>query len=689
MFPWHLLFSKGNFLLEQSENARLKSIIKILASHRGNSYFESLVTSLSNIIPMKYIFVGVLSDDMTSIKTIALSVGGTIVPNFEYDLLHTPCHNVMGNIVCCYKDGVQKLFPQDHFLAEKKIDSYIGFPLQDVHGNPIGIMVFLNETPIYTQYEKDKSFLEIIQILVGAELSRYISELELKEREENFRVTLDSIGDGVIVTNSNSQITRINLAGEKLTGWSLSDCYGKSLHEVLTLKFEDTEEKIEYPIDDILIKKNVVNIKKKILLIDKLKNRKHITYSGAPIYNDKDNAIGAVIVFHDVTKEFDMELQLRHTQKMEAIGQLAGGIAHDFNNILTGIIGCGNIIQRKSTDKEIVETYAGHIITSAKKTSELTRKLLDFSRKGRLLSTDLDLHQIITESIEMMDHGLHKGVEIKTFFNATYSTMVGDPSQLQNSFLNLFLNACDAMEGIGELTIKTENLTIEDFQDDLGPETTNQFIEIEIQDTGEGILPENIPKIFEPFFTTKDIGKGTGLGLAAVYGSIKDHQGAIQVWSEPSKGTKFSILLPLPKKENKIKTDMISIKKALLPIKGIRTALIVDDEFLIRHSIKQLLEVSNIKILEAENGEIGVNLYQQNANEIDLIILDLIMPKMNGITVYKEIRKQNTTIPILFISGYKKELAGIPSTDQHASFLQKPFEEADLVTAINRLQVNQ
>ena len=207
MFPWRLFFSKGDFLLEQSENARLKSIIKILASHRGNSYFESLVTNLSNIIPMKYIFVGVLSDDMASIKTIALSVGGAIMPNFEYDLLHTPCQNVMGNIVCCYKDSVQKIFSKDHLLVEMKIDSYIGFPLQDVHGNPIGIMVFLNETPIYPQYEKDKSFLEIMQILVGAELSRYISELELKEREENFRVTLDSIGVGVIVTNSNSQIT--------------------------------------------------------------------------------------------------------------------------------------------------------------------------------------------------------------------------------------------------------------------------------------------------------------------------------------------------------------------------------------------------------------------------------------------------------------------------------------------------
>lgn len=665
-------------MLDTNPNLRLMSLIKILSKQTGNSYFESLVVNLSNLIPMKYIFIGLLTESKKSIKTIAFAVNGKLHGNIEYDLKNSPCENVMKNKTCWHKKDVQKQFDKDHLLVEMKINSYIGFPLHDTFGSPIGIMVLLDDKDLYANFENDRSFLDIIQLLVGSELARHISELKLKEREENYRVTLESIGDAVIVTNPNKEITHMNPIAEDLTGYLLADVAGKSIHSVLRLSSEKDGKAVSYS-----IKGNFA--KTKFTLLNKNDKIKHITCSSSPIYNDKKNLVGEIIVFHDITKEFEMETQYRHTQKMEAIGQLAGGIAHDFNNILTGIIGCANILQRKSKDPETVEKYSTHIINAAKRTSDLTRKLLDFSRKGKLLSTELDIHTVIKDTLQMLNQSIYKGIEIKTIFNAKNSILKGDPSQLENSILNILLNACDAMNNIGELTIKTVNLVIENPQmEQLELSGSSQFIEIEIQDNGSGIPPEVLPKIFEPFFTTKEIGKGTGLGLAAVFGAIKDHQGAIQVWSEVGIGTKFSILLPLHT-ANEI--TVTSSENPTIPAKNNLTkVLLVDDEYLIRHSIKVLLEENQFKTFEASNGEEAISLFDLLQNEINFVILDLIMPKTNGIEVYHHIRNKYPNIPILFISGFKKEASDLPQ-DPKVLFLQKPFEEKDLMNSIKQLQL--
>lgn len=665
-------------MLDTTANSRLMSLIKILSKQTGGSYFESLVVNLSQLIPMKYVFIGVLTENKKSIKTIAFAVNGKLHGNIEYELKNSPFENVMNNKTCWHTKDAQKLFSKDHLLVEMKINSYIGFPLQDIFGATIGIMGLLDEKELYADFENDRLFLETIQLLVGSELSRHLSELKLKEREENYRVTLESIGDAVIVTNPNKEITHMNPIAEDLTGYLLADVAGKSIHSVLRLSSEKDGKAVSYS-----IKGNFA--KTKFTLLNKNDKIKHITCSSSPIYNDKKNLVGEIIVFHDITKEFEMETQYRHTQKMEAIGQLAGGIAHDFNNILTGIIGCANILQRKSNDPKTVEKYSTHIINAAKRTSDLTRKLLDFSRKGKLLSTELDIHEVIKDTLQMLNQSIYKGIEIKTIFNAKNSILKGDPSQLENSILNILLNACDAMNNIGELTIKTVNLVIENPQmEQLELSGSSQFIEIEIQDNGSGIPPEVLPKIFEPFFTTKEIGKGTGLGLAAVFGAIKDHQGAIQVWSEVGVGTKFSILLPLHTSNGitvaSNETQSITSKNNLIKV------LLVDDEYLIRHSIKVLLEENQFKTFEASNGEEAISLFDLLQNEINFVILDLIMPKINGIAVYHHIRKKYQNIPILFISGFKKEASDLPQ-DPKVLFLQKPFEEKDLMNSIKQLQL--
>jgi nitrogen-specific signal transduction histidine kinase len=249
----------------------------------------------------------------------------------------------------------------------------------------------------------------------------------------------------------------MNRVAELLIGRDFNSVYDKPLLEMLNLTTE-SDEKVVFPINDILAKKTVASIKNKIILIDTSKSKKHISYCGAPILENENTIFGAIIVFRDVSKEHELELQLRHTQKMESLGQLAGGIAHDFNNLLTGIIGCATIIQKRSTDNAIAKKYAEQIINSGRRSADLTRKLLDFSRKGKISNSVFNLHKIIDETTHLIDKSLYKRIEIKQLFKASVSSVEGDPSQIQNSFLNLFINACHAMNGIGELAIYTENI---------------------------------------------------------------------------------------------------------------------------------------------------------------------------------------------------------------------------------------
>lgn len=525
----------------------------------------------------------------------------------------------------------------------------------------------------------------ILILIIGAIVINKLSEIKIQEGEENLSVTLDSIGDAVIVTNAQGNITRINRVAAQLICCDVFTVYGKSLHEILKLSTE-SDVKVIFPINDILEKKTVVAIRKNMVLVDNTNSKKYISYCGAPILGNTNTILGAVIVFRDISKEHELEAQLRHIQKMEALGQLAGGIAHDFNNLLTGIIGCANIIKRKSNDSAIVNTYAEHIITSGKRSADLTRKLLDFSRRGKLSNSVFNLHKIIEDTTHLIDKSLYKRIEIKQNFKANRSSIEGDPGQIQNSFLNLFINACHAMNGMGELIISTENILFDvDLYSKLELKKESHYIKIEVQDSGSGISPENISKVFDPFFTTKELGKGTGLGLASVYGAIKEHDGSIQVSSDFTKGTKFTIYLPTSHFVEKTESTT-AIEQKDSPAKGIRSLLLADDEPIIRVTIKELLDDPQLNVIEASNGEEAIKLFNDHKLEIDFVILDLIMPKIYGNVVFQEIRKISPEVPVLFISGYKKDLTSLPASDKNTAFLQKPFESEEFFSLIKKLK---
>jgi len=389
---------------------------------------------------------------------------------------------------------------------------------------------------------------------------------------------------------------------------------------------------------------------------------------GNIIYNDDGSPAGLSGILRDVTDRKKLEEQLRQSQKMEAIGQLAGGIAHDFNNMLGGIIGSAEMLSIKLTDDSPLKIYALTIHKGAERAAELTKNLLAYSRKGKIISTVIDIHEPIKDSIELLARTIDRRVEIRTDFMAEDSTVTGDPALLQNAFLNLGINARDAMSNGGVLLYSTKNITIDE-TDHPGLES-GRYIEIIVSDTGKGMPPDLINRIFEPFFTTKEFGKGTGLGLAAVYGTIKEHKGEIIVKSELGKGAIFKILIPV---DNTAVISSTAFDNDI--VHGTGCILIIDDEAIIRNIAHAQLTHMGYDVLLAGDGEEGIELFKKEISRISLVIIDLVMPKISGQETLRRILEIAPVTKIILSSGFNYyEKNNQLSELGAAGFIQKPFQ---------------
>jgi CheY-like chemotaxis protein len=370
---------------------------------------------------------------------------------------------------------------------------------------------------------------------------------------------------------------------------------------------------------------------------------------------------------------------------LRAIGHLAGGIAHDFNNQLTGIIGFADILRHELKGKDGLERYAENILIAARHSSEITNQLLLFARKGKYATEKTDIHHVLSEVVSILSHSLDKGIRIEQILNAHNSFVEGDPSLLHNAFLNLAINSRDAMPGGGTITFKTENVELSSrFCDQNGEEVApGKYIEICVADTGAGMSEEVKNRLFEPFFTTKGAGKGTGMGLAAVSGTVNEHNGAIKVISRSGEGTTFKIFLPLAskqaeqQKDSNAKPDMI--KKNL-------NVLLVDDELIICRLGKEIFDRIGFRSDCCSNGREAVELYKKSTSEFDLVILDMIMPEMNGKDTFYALKDINKDIKVLLSSGYCKN-GDIEELLRNGAcgFLQKPFTVEKLKKSISEI----
>jgi len=393
-----------------------------------------------------------------------------------------------------------------------------------------------------------------------------------------------------------------------------------------------------------------------------------------------DGAVCNAGFFRDITEHKILQAQLLQAQKMEAVGLLAGGIAHDFNNILTAVIGYGTLLQMKMNEGDPLKHNADQIIAAADRAAHLTQSLLSFSRKQIINPKPVDLNQIIKAVEKFLARIIGEDIELKTVVEEEELIVMADSGQVEQLLLNLATNARDAMPEGGLLTISTLRLEMDvDFIKAHGYGKPGPYALISFEDTGIGMNKNVQEKIFEPFFTTKEVGKGTGLGLSIVYGIVKQHNGYINLYSEPGKGTTFRLYFPITQSA----VEKAEPRENEMPRGGAETILVGEDDPVVRKLTRMILEQSGYTVIEAVDGEEAVEKFTGNRDKIRLLLLDIVMPKKNGRAVAEEIKKMGAEVRVLYTSGYTANVINQKGLlEEGFEIITKPFAPRDLLKKV-------
>jgi signal transduction histidine kinase/CheY-like chemotaxis protein len=395
----------------------------------------------------------------------------------------------------------------------------------------------------------------------------------------------------------------------------------------------------------------------------------------------KDGTITAVtVISKDITESRRLEAQLQHAQRMEAIGTLAGGIAHNFNNLLMGIRGHLSLMSLDADGGDAVRERLKKMDKLVESGTQLTSHLLGYAREGRYEVTTINLNKTVMETSDTF--GMTKK-QIKVHQNLAQDLfgIQADQGQVEQVLWNLFVNAADAMPDGGELFISTANVTHEDMKGRLYVPNPGKYVELTVTDTGHGMDRKTLERAFDPFYTTKGIGRGTGLGLSSAYGIVKAHGGYIDVESKPGSGTTFQVFLPATEAEVQ---ETAGVTTEL--VKGTGTVLLVDDEEAVLEVGKELLEAMGYRVLSAKNGKEAVETYTKRRKDIDIVVLDMIIPGMSGGEVYDRLRETDPNVKVLLSSGYAIDGEASKIMERGCNgFIQKPFHMKELSDKMNEV----
>ncbi len=500
----------------------------------------------------------------------------------------------------------------------------------------------------------------------------------LRSSEARFRSLSENAPVIIFALDPTGTITYLNPAFEKILELDRQEFLGRPFVQWInpreTMVFRHTVDR--------LIGGQAAVAEMNLTLYHKSGAERLFNISVAANWDSRDQVVGIIGMAKDITEEHELQCQLFQSQKMEAIGTLAGGIAHDFNNLLMGMQANLSLMHLHTagnqTLKEKIERIEHQIQTGA----NLTRQLLGYARKGKYVVTTVDLNKLIGEALGIVKR-TNKGVSIHRRLSEEPIYIKADQGQMELVLLNLFVNAVDAMPGGGQLTVATHHIHKREHLTD--PHQDNRYCEIVVTDTGIGMDADTQKRIFEPFFTTKEVGQGTGLGLASVYGVIQNHGGRIGVDSTEGEGTTFTLLLPTTQESTRRKAHR---KESSTPVRAGKI-LLVDDEPLILKFTREMIESLGFDVLPAKNGQEAIDIYQRSHAEIDLVILDMIMPEMDGLSAYKALCRINPGLHVIVTSGNTSQsrLAEILS-DGGNRCLRKPYTRDELAGEITAALAN-
>lgn len=511
--------------------------------------------------------------------------------------------------------------------------------------------------------------------------ARKQTEAALRESERRFRDMLEKMRLIAIIYDRDGKITFCNEYFLSLTGMVRNKVIGADWFDKFIPEADRPERRTAFA---GMIAGDAFHPHSEEDLLTNRGETRRIAWNTTLLRDPHGSIIGIATIGEDISERQKLEEQLRQAQKMEAVGQLAGGIAHDFNNILTATIGYCHLLLAKQSADDPSRYYTEQILSSAEKAATLTQGLLAFSRKQMINPKAIDLNATISAMRDLAMRLLSEDIEFVTDLAEGPLAVMADASQIEQVVLNLLTNARDAMPSGGYLSLRTEIAAIdESYFRFHGHGKQGIYALLTVSDTGEGIDESVHSHIFEPFFTTKEIGKGTGLGLSMVYGIVKQHEGYIDFYSSPGEGTTFKIYLPLIS----VDTTGAPAEALSVPVRGgTETILIIEDNAGVRDILRQVLQEHGYTIIEAVDGEAGIDEYQRRRESIDMVICDVIMPKKSGKEVCDTIRAIDPDIRILFTSGYTADIIGKKGIlGMGLQFIRKPLSPAELLHKVREV----
>jgi len=580
-------------------------------------------------------------------------------------------------------EEIANLYIYDFINHDKEsTDHYIEIALRDgsvdigerIWRKSDGTLLYMNITLSRIE-QRGKEFIFVV--------ATDITDSKLAEAErEQLLTAIEQAGESILITDTNGCIQYVNPTFERVTGYTRQEVIGQNPRILKSGKHDEAfyRELWETISSGKIWRGRVVNKRK-----DGSLYTDETTIS--PVRNASGEIVNYVAVRRDITKQLLLETQLQQAQRMESVGRLAGGVAHDFNNMLTAIMGYTNLAMSKLDPSHPIRPFLEQIQEAGRRSTDLTRQLLAFARKQTIAPKVLDLNETVASTLKMLRRLIGEDVDLAWMPGANLWSVKIDPAQVDQILTNLCINARDAIAEVGKITIETENVVLDEAYcaTHMGF-VPGEYVLLAVSDNGCGMDKQTLEKIFEPFFTTKEPGKGTGLGLATVYGIVKQNNGFINVYSEPNKGTTFKIYLPRCLSD----AQKIREKKTTnIPKSRGETILLVEDEESILKLGKTMLEELGYTVLTAGTPNEAISIAEKHNGKIHMLITDVIMPEMNGRNLSEKLISLNPNIKCLYMSGYTANAIshrGVLAEGVH--FIQKPFSLANLATKVRAILDN-
>jgi len=562
--------------------------------------------------------------------------------------------------------------------------SFAAIPLFTSEGAAIGVLnVYASESDAFRSDEIDllselaaDVTYGIISLRMSDERRRIEKELQISEQQ--YRTLVSNIPGVVYRCYYDEHWTMhfISKNIEELTGYPASYFINNRVKSYKSIIRKEDRSMVAQNVKEAVKNRRPYIIEYQIVTANG--GTRWVYEKGQGIYDQENQLVYLDGVIFDNTERKQAEEELRQFQKMDSVGHLAGGIAHDFNNMLTSIMGSATLLVTKISKDSLLIKYVNSILQATDRAAELTKKLLDFSRKNTLVKETLDVHGIVKETLDILVRSVEPHIQIINRNNAVTAISYCNRTSIQNVILNLCVNARDAMPEGGMLNVSTSNRYLDETYCSRSPFSIKPgwFVEIAVSDTGCGMDQETIRHVFEPFYTTKEVGRGTGLGLATVYGTVVEHHGEIHVHSKLHVGTTFRLCLPV--------TDNVAVvqskdREDIVYTTDAECILVIDDEEMVLSVTRALLVDIGYRIITAPDGEAGITIYREKQKEIALVLIDMIMPKMNGIDTFHALKRINPEVPIILSSGFGvRESITQLFNEGLCEYIQKPYNIATL-----------